>query len=548
MVRSGSGPVANVSVTLGDSNHNHDIKFVLSRVLLNDLNLLKWSMYNKPKKTAVDQITDNLAELEVQNNPQEEPLDEETLAMIQMGLPTSFTSSLVCILTVSLVVIQCYIPRRKQYSYSSDDQKYSEEARSQEEQTVDSNSEYKNALEKWLAYWNAEGYKIASDSWTHHNDINTINDTSTSSDSGINEEQHLVDLWREHYLTTYDNKLKEYCTKENIDYEPFYQYISESYCGDEVEVEESMNVTEEAPLTVNTKVTRRNDSVGDGEPRKKQKPDAVDDVDERQRTKQKFKKLGLYMDDNNTANSILSSNVHLLSNYKQLSYGLILKKAIRIHTQWLNSDDNIKMMGDDNLVVSEDQEKKKDDMLVLNDVHDVLVPINSDKQRKKKKQKPKQLIVDKNSLPDQFQNDQELLKYWLQRYRLFSKFDEGIVLDTEGWFSVTPEKIARHISKRCQCDVIIDAFCGVGGNAIQFAFTCEKVIAIDIDQKKIECAKQNARIYGVEDRIEFIQGDFMKLAPTLKADVVFLSPPWGGPSYGLIELFDLEKNIELNGS
>lgn len=44
----------------------------------------------------------------------------------------------------------------------------------------------------------------------------------------------------------------------------------------------------------------------------------------------------------------------------------------------------------------------------------------------------------------------------------------------EGWFSVTPEKIAEHIAFRCQCDVIIDAFCGCGGNAIQFALTCEK--------------------------------------------------------------------------
>ena len=44
----------------------------------------------------------------------------------------------------------------------------------------------------------------------------------------------------------------------------------------------------------------------------------------------------------------------------------------------------------------------------------------------------------------------------------------------ESWFSVTPEKIAEHIAQRCKCDTIIDAFCGAGGNAIQFAFTCEK--------------------------------------------------------------------------
>lgn len=51
-----------------------------------------------------------------------------------------------------------------------------------------------------------------------------------------------------------------------------------------------------------------------------------------------------------------------------------------------------------------------------------------------------------------------------------------LALVTEGWFSVTPEKIAEHIAERCRCDVIVDAFCGVGGNSIQFAFTCERGI------------------------------------------------------------------------
>ena len=44
----------------------------------------------------------------------------------------------------------------------------------------------------------------------------------------------------------------------------------------------------------------------------------------------------------------------------------------------------------------------------------------------------------------------------------------------EGWFSATPEKIAAHIAERCQCDLLVDAFCGVGSNTIQFAFTCER--------------------------------------------------------------------------
>ncbi|XP_037791676.1 trimethylguanosine synthase-like [Penaeus monodon] len=44
-------------------------------------------------------------------------------------------------------------------------------------------------------------------------------------------------------------------------------------------------------------------------------------------------------------------------------------------------------------------------------------------------------------------------------------------------------------------------------------------------------AYHNASVYGVADRIDFIVGDFFKLAPFLKADVVYLSPPWGGMQY-----------------
>jgi len=119
-------------------------------------------------------------------------------------------------------------------------------------------------------------------------------------------------------------------------------------------------------------------------------------------------------------------------------------------------------------------------------------------------------------------------------------------MDREAWYSVTPEIIACHIAERCACGLIIDAFCGVGGNAIQFAFTCERFIAIDIDAQKIRMAQHNAKIYGVADRIEFIVCDFMTIAPSLKAEVDFLSPPWGGPGYLNSEQFDL-NSMPLNG-
>ncbi|KAF8021673.1 hypothetical protein BT93_G1964 [Corymbia citriodora subsp. variegata] len=131
-------------------------------------------------------------------------------------------------------------------------------------------------------------------------------------------------------------------------------------------------------------------------------------------------------------------------------------------------------------------------------------------------------------------------KYWLQRYHLFSRYDEGVKLDEEGWYSVTPEEIAIRHAERCRGRTVIDCFAGVGGNAIQFALLCHHVVAIDIDPQKIALAFHNAKIYGVEGRIDFIVGDFFQLAPSLKGDIVYLSPPWGGPSYKMIQQFNLD--------
>lgn len=59
-----------------------------------------------------------------------------------------------------------------------------------------------------------------------------------------------------------------------------------------------------------------------------------------------------------------------------------------------------------------------------------------------------------------------------------------------------------------------------------------KVIAIDIDPVKIAIAKNNARVYGVFDKITFIQGDVRQVLKSLEdyedVDTVFMSPPWGG--------------------
>ena len=76
-----------------------------------------------------------------------------------------------------------------------------------------------------------------------------------------------------------------------------------------------------------------------------------------------------------------------------------------------------------------------------------------------------------------------------------------------GWYSATHEKIALNIAERCCSHVVVDAFCGVGGNTIQFVLSlhvffftnlttmirftkyCDMVIAIDIDPKRLAIAR-----------------------------------------------------------
>lgn len=162
--------------------------------------------------------------------------------------------------------------------------------------------------------------------------------------------------------------------------------------------------------------------------------------------------------------------------------------------------------------------------------------------------------------PSQF--PPEMWKYWKHRYQLFSMYDEGCLLDEQSWYSVTPECVAYRIARRCATDgIVLDLFAGAGGNAIQFAFTCARVVAVEIDPVKIRLARWNARVYGVEDRIHFVQADALEVIDALvrakqsgvaqddddddeervwdtltrkdvlAIDAIFLSPPWGGIDY-----------------
>ena len=134
-------------------------------------------------------------------------------------------------------------------------------------------------------------------------------------------------------------------------------------------------------------------------------------------------------------------------------------------------------------------------------------------------------------------------KYWLQRYSLFSKFDEGIQIDKQGWYSITPERIAQHHATVRTRGLVLDAFCGCGGNSIQFALQGHPVIAVDTNADRLHMAQHNAQIYNAVHGIDFVLGDVFLVAPRLRPDLIFVSPPWGGPHYTYQDYMTLDSDL-----
>jgi len=180
----------------------------------------------------------------------------------------------------------------------------------------------------------------------------------------------------------------------------------------------------------------------------------------------------------------------------------------------------------------------------------------------------------------------------------------GIQLDEEGWYSVTPEVIADHVAVRVVAAaessnhipktgglVLMDAFCGCGGNAIAFGKQpgIAKVICVDLDRSKLRKAAQNACLYDIpRDKLIFVEcntlfvmqhcyknGDVVrveqlkehgvdipKAVPTeqcagfyiggpdllpSRIDAVFMDPPWGGVDYNALGKngYCLEKHMKI---
>lgn len=105
------------------------------------------------------------------------------------------------------------------------------------------------------------------------------------------------------------------------------------------------------------------------------------------------------------------------------------------------------------------------------------------------------------------------------------KFSKSIFADQDAYYMSCPEAVGRHIANQLsRFNSAIELCCAVGMTAIQLAKKINKVIAVDINQTRINDAKQNAKLYGVEEKIEFIISDVLDhdLLKKLSAEVAVL--------------------------
>jgi len=114
----------------------------------------------------------------------------------------------------------------------------------------------------------------------------------------------------------------------------------------------------------------------------------------------------------------------------------------------------------------------------------------------------------------------------MTRDKFTVKFTKPVHSNKDGLQLSTPEIVAAYIGKRLKTDIIADLGCGIGGQVIFFAKICKKVYAVERDTEKIEYARKNCELYGV-DNVEFIEGDALSESVKEKvsdADIIFSDP------------------------
>jgi 2-polyprenyl-3-methyl-5-hydroxy-6-metoxy-1,4-benzoquinol methylase len=65
---------------------------------------------------------------------------------------------------------------------------------------------------------------------------------------------------------------------------------------------------------------------------------------------------------------------------------------------------------------------------------------------------------------------------------------------------------------------VLEIGCGIGTDTINFARNGAQVTAVDLTEKSLEVARQRAKVFGLEDRVRFIQANAEKLSESVPVE------------------------------
>jgi 16S rRNA G966 N2-methylase RsmD len=138
--------------------------------------------------------------------------------------------------------------------------------------------------------------------------------------------------------------------------------------------------------------------------------------------------------------------------------------------------------------------------------------------------------------------DDRLLTHYDYMMRIFPK-ESGVNLNdlqvsNEGLYSVSRPRDAEAISKiimrsmdqKASTLTITDGTANIGGNVINFAKYFKFVNAVEISPFQCRILQHNVNVYKRKN-VKIECKNYTDVLRTLKQDIVFLDPPWGGLNY-----------------
>src|SRR3989344_7607 len=105
----------------------------------------------------------------------------------------------------------------------------------------------------------------------------------------------------------------------------------------------------------------------------------------------------------------------------------------------------------------------------------------------------------------------QYIKGWVEFYKLKFKATPDVLIPRPETELLVDEVINFLRTTNYELTTILDIGTGTGNIAISIAKNVPnvKIIGMDISEKALKVARQNAKLHGVEDKIEFMQSNLL---------------------------------------